>query len=74
VDVAQLDVIARSIRNGEITVDEEFPAPRVTADDIPQRGKAKAPDQAPVDPEPPAEQMTQELPYNPADEPQEWQS
>jgi hypothetical protein len=74
VDVAQLDVIARSIRNGEITVDEEFPAPRVTADDIPKRGNAKAPEQPAADPEPPADQMTQELPYNPADEPQGWQS
>jgi hypothetical protein len=74
VDVSQLEVIGRSLVNGEITVDEEFPAPRVTADDIPQRGKAKAPEQPAAEPEPPAEQMTQELPYNPADEPQGWQS
>jgi hypothetical protein len=75
VDVSQLEVIGRSLVNGEITVDEEFPAPRVTADDIPQRGKAKAPEKAAAAPEPPAEQMTQELPYNPADEPQQgWQS
>jgi hypothetical protein len=75
VDVSQLEVIGRSLVNGEITVDEEFPAPRVTADDIPKRGsKAKAPEQPVADPEPPADQMTQELPYNPDDEPQGWQS
>jgi hypothetical protein len=74
VDVSQLEVIGRSLVNGEITVDEEFPPARVTADDIPKRGKAKAPEQPAADPEPSADAMTQELPYNPADEPQGWQS
>jgi hypothetical protein len=33
-DVAQLGVTFRSLERGEITRDEEFPAPRVTADEI----------------------------------------
>jgi hypothetical protein len=33
-DVAQLIVVFRSIKQGEITADEEFPAPRVTVDEI----------------------------------------
>ncbi|MFD9764758.1 hypothetical protein ACFWXI_14650 [[Kitasatospora] papulosa] len=33
-DVAQLIVIFRSIQQGEVTADEEFPAPRVTVDEI----------------------------------------
>ncbi|OII64620.1 hypothetical protein BJP40_19985 [Streptomyces sp. CC53] len=33
-DVAQLQVIYRSVQQGEVSVDDEFPAPRVTADEI----------------------------------------
>lgn len=33
-DVAQLIVVFRSIQQGEITADEEFPAPRITVDEI----------------------------------------
>jgi len=33
-DVAQLLVIAQSLKRGEVTVDEEFPSVRVTADEI----------------------------------------
>ena len=33
-DVAQLLVIYKSIQRGEITVEDEFPAPRVTADEL----------------------------------------
>jgi hypothetical protein len=74
VDVSQLEVIARSLRNGEITADEEFPAARVTADDIPKRSKPQAPQSPAAEPEPPAEPISEELPYNPTDEPQGWQS
>ncbi|WP_307818306.1 hypothetical protein [Streptomyces sp. MBT60] len=34
VDLGQLQVIFQSIQRGEVTKDEEFPAPRVTADEI----------------------------------------
>jgi hypothetical protein len=74
VDVSQLEVIARSLRNGEITADEEFPAARVTADDIPKRSKPQAPQSPAAEAEPPAEPISEELPYNPTDEPQGWQS
>ncbi len=33
-DVAQLQIVFRSIQQGEVTADEEFPAPRVTVDEI----------------------------------------
>ncbi|WP_263165450.1 hypothetical protein [Streptomyces sp. SCSIO ZS0520] len=33
-DVAQLGVIHQSLQRGEVTADEEFPAPRVTAEEI----------------------------------------
>jgi hypothetical protein len=33
-DVAQLVVIFQSIQRGEVTADDEFPAPRVTAEEI----------------------------------------
>lgn len=33
-DVAQLQVIFQSIQRGEVTTEDEFPAPRVTADEI----------------------------------------
>lgn len=34
VDIAQLEVISRSLRNGEVRMEEEFAAPRVSADEI----------------------------------------
>ncbi|KUH38418.1 MULTISPECIES: hypothetical protein [Streptomyces] len=39
-DVAQLQVIYRSVQQGEVSVDDEFPAPRVTADEITGTGPA----------------------------------
>ncbi|MFF2405756.1 hypothetical protein [Streptomyces sp. NPDC058092] len=39
-DVAQLLVIFRSVQQGEVSVDDEFPAPRVTADEITDAGSA----------------------------------
>jgi hypothetical protein len=43
-DLAQLKVIGRSLQNGEITRDEEFPVPGVSADEIRQQaGRATAP-------------------------------
>lgn len=39
-DLAQLRVTYNSLRNGEITVDEEFPPQRVSADEITQRATA----------------------------------
>ncbi|MEU2180266.1 hypothetical protein [Streptomyces thermolilacinus] len=40
VDLGQLQVIYQSIQRGEITIDEEFPAPRVTVDEITGTGAA----------------------------------
>lgn len=39
-DLGQLQIIAESIRRGEVTVDEEFPAQRVTAAEIRQQAAA----------------------------------
>jgi hypothetical protein len=55
-DVAQLQVVGKSIERGETTRDEEFPAPRVTAAEVigqavTQPVQAPAPPQPPVDPE-----------------------
>ncbi|MEU0634410.1 hypothetical protein ABZ355_45050, partial [Streptomyces sp. NPDC005989] len=33
-DVAQLQVVFRSVQQGEVSVDDEFPAPRVTTEEI----------------------------------------
>lgn len=52
-DVAALTIIGRSIKNGEATVEEEFPQQRVTADEIKGRGKRK-PEPTP-EPKPAAE-------------------
>lgn len=41
-DVSQLLVIFRSIQQGEVTADEEFPAPRVTTEEITGATGAKA--------------------------------
>lgn len=43
-DVATLLVISQSIGRGEMTVEEEFPPGRVTAEEITGNGKAPAPD------------------------------
>jgi len=49
VDLARLEIINRSVRNGEISLDEEFPAPRVSADEITKpRAKAKDEPAAPL--------------------------
>lgn len=40
-DVAQLGITYKSIQRGEITVDEEFPAPRQTVEEITQAPAAK---------------------------------
>lgn len=39
-DLARLEVISKSLRNGEVSLDEEFTAPRVSAEEI-TRPKAK---------------------------------
>lgn len=46
-DVAQLRVIYRSIQRREVTVEEEFPAPKLTAADIVGEKAAKAPEPGP---------------------------
>jgi hypothetical protein len=50
-DVAQLLVIFTSLQRGEVTRDEEFPAPRVTAEEIagPKARKTKAVPEPPTD-------------------------
>jgi hypothetical protein len=56
-DVAQLQVISKSLERGEITIDEEFPQERVTAADL-TSGRVTAADltaQAEPPAEPPAE-------------------
>jgi len=53
-DVGQLGVIYESIRQGTVTVDDEFPQERVTADEIDGGGKAGAPA--------PAKQQERKLP------------
>lgn len=47
-DVAQLTVTYRSLQRGEVTKDEEFPPPRVTAAEIREAAKP-TPEPAPVD-------------------------
>ena len=47
-DVAQLLVIFKSIQRGEITAEDEFPAPRVSADEL-TGGKASKPAPAPTE-------------------------
>ncbi|MEU0992321.1 hypothetical protein [Streptomyces sp. NPDC005953] len=42
-DVAGLQITFRSIQQGEVTADEEFPAPRVTAEEIQQQTTIQAP-------------------------------
>jgi hypothetical protein len=41
-DIAQLLVTHKSLQRGEITIDEEFPQPRVTASEILDKGKPTA--------------------------------
>jgi hypothetical protein len=48
-DVAQLLVIFKSIQRGEVTVDDEFPAPRVSAEEL-VGGKAPKPADTPTEP------------------------
>lgn len=43
-DVSQLQVIFRSIQQGEVTADDEFPAPRVTAEELTGGTPAPAPE------------------------------
>ena len=54
-DLAQLRTTHRSIQRREVTVDDEFPQPRVTADEItgPPVEQAPEPEYAPDDPERP---------------------
>ncbi|MFE0651389.1 hypothetical protein ACFVZH_22650 [Streptomyces sp. NPDC059534] len=42
-DLGQLQIIAESLRRGEVTVDEEFPQQRVTVSEIQQQASAPAP-------------------------------
>jgi hypothetical protein len=42
-DVAQLVTIGKSISQGEVTADDEFPLPRVTVDEIKQQAAVTAP-------------------------------
>ena len=55
VDIARLEVIARSLTNGEVRLEEEFEAPRVSADEITKpkarRKPTPEPDSIPVDAE-----------------------
>src|SRR5690606_41267813 len=46
-DVAQLIVIYNSIQRGEVTAEDEFPAPRVSADEL-TGGKADKPATTPA--------------------------
>jgi hypothetical protein len=50
-DVAALTIIGRSIKNGEATIEDEFPQRRITAESISRRQdkRAKEPDSAPTD-------------------------
>lgn len=81
-DVANLRIIGRSIRNGEITADEAFPQARVTAAEVigePRAEPTSVPPAAPVrpvddppapDPAPPAEEdVPQDPPARPAPKP-----
>jgi hypothetical protein len=52
-DIAQLRITHKSIQRGEVTVDDEFPPPRVTAAEITQQAAAPAAEYAPDDPERP---------------------
>ncbi|TMU98061.1 hypothetical protein [Streptomyces sp. DASNCL29] len=47
-DLGQLQVIAESIRRGEVTVDEEFPQQRVTVGEIRQQASEPSRQQAPA--------------------------
>jgi len=59
VDLAHLEVISRSLRNGEVRIEEEFAAPRVSAEEITKpRAKPTPADTEPVVEEPPLVNMT----------------
>lgn len=51
-DLAQLMITHRSLRRGEITVDEEFPQPRVTTEEITGAATAKPGKKKPADDKP----------------------
>jgi hypothetical protein len=64
-DLATLEVIYRSIDQGETTADEQFPPPKVTAAEVTAKAKAKPP-QPPAADEPPADHQGE--PYRPEGE------
>lgn len=63
-DVAQLSITFKSIQRGEVTVEDEFPQPRVTADEIVTRAQQPAGD----------EPSGEEQPYEPPAGQAEWPS
>jgi len=63
VDIARLEVISRSLTNGEISIDEEFTAPRVSVDEITKPKTKKATETAPVPEYAPAKDDAPEEPF-----------
>lgn len=63
-DVAQLSVIYKSIQRGEVSVDDEFPQPKVTADELKANQKAPAKTSTADNGEPPAWPETTQVPQS----------
>lgn len=51
IDLGNLQVVFQSIQRGEVTVDDEFPQPKVTVDEIQANAKANAKGEPPAWPE-----------------------
>lgn len=69
-DVAQLQVIWKSLQRGEVQKDEEFPPARITTDDLPvQQPRATQVAETPVEraPEPEPSEPTRDEPRPPTD-------